>query len=151
MIANASTIFKELGRGEMILPKNNQRILVFDWGVPTHDQDAGSLRMYSLLKILISLDYKLTFIPNDGQRREPYTSDLIAGDIEVLFDIDIENYLKTRGGEFSIVILSRPYIAIKYLPLVRAYAINSKVIYDTVDLHWVRIERAARLYGQLSK
>jgi len=33
------------------------------------------------------------------------------------------------------------------LPAVRAYALNSTVIYDTVDLHWVRLHRAATLSG----
>ena len=37
----------------------------------------------------------------------------------------------------------------KYIPLIRAYALNSTVIYDTVDLHWVSIDRAATVTGEL--
>lgn len=132
----------------VVFPQNPLRVLVIDWMVPTYDQDAGSLRMYSLLKILVSLNYAVTFFPNDNELKEPYTSELREKGIEVLNNnINMQNYLKTRGGDFSIVILSRPDVAYKYLPMVRAYAVNCKVVYDTVDIHWVRNERAAKLYG----
>lgn len=127
------------------MPMTTKRILVIDRGVPTHDRDSGSLRMYSLLEILAGLDYHVTFIPGDGNPREPYTGDLKKMGIEVLAK-DIDRHLKSSGGLFSAVILSRPDEAFKFLPIIRKHAVNSKVIYDTVDIHWVRFQRAADLY-----
>jgi glycosyltransferase involved in cell wall biosynthesis len=62
--------------------------------------------------------------------------------------LDVEKYLEKKGPEFSYVILSRPEQAYKYISLMRAHAINSKIIYDTVDLHWVRYERGYKTTGQ---
>jgi glycosyltransferase involved in cell wall biosynthesis len=43
------------------------------------------------------------------------------------------------------VILSYPEVAYRYLPAIRAFAINAKVIYDPVDLHWLRMERESEI------
>ncbi|MCF8011059.1 MAG: glycosyltransferase family 4 protein [Clostridiales bacterium] len=123
-----------------------KHILVVDHSVPTYDQDSGSLRIYSILKILVDLNYSVTFIPCNQAQREPYTSDLQKIGIEVVFG-DVEDFLKTWGRLFKIVILSRPDEAFNFLPYIRAYAINSRIIYDTVDIHWLRNQRAADLYG----
>jgi glycosyltransferase involved in cell wall biosynthesis len=56
-------------------------------------------------------------------------------------------HLARHGHQYEFVLLSRPEVALRFLPAVRAYAINSTVIYDTVDLHWVRFHRAAALSG----
>jgi glycosyltransferase involved in cell wall biosynthesis len=122
----------------------NKHILVVDRFVPTYDKDSGSFRMFSFLTVLNDMGYKIVFLPDDLNRMEPYTSELQRMGIEVLNGhIDVEKYLERTGHLFSFVILSRPEQTLKYLALVRAYAINSYVIYDTVDLHWVRFERAS--------
>lgn len=123
-----------------------KRVLVIDQSVPTYDMDSGSCRMYYILKLLARLNYSVVFYPGDRLRREPYTEKLESIGVKVLFD-DLVSFLRTRGGDFSITILSRPDEAFKYLPYIRAYAINSKVIYDTVDIHWVRFERALKLHN----
>ena len=128
--------------------QEKNHILVIDRFVPTYDRDSGSLRMYSFLKILGELGYKITFLPDDLKKREPYTDDLQRLGIEVVYgNLDVEAYLRRRGHIFSIVLLSRPEQAFKYLPLIRDTAIHSLVIYDTVDLHCLRFERAAALNG----
>jgi glycosyltransferase involved in cell wall biosynthesis len=130
-------------------PKEKNHVLVVDRFVPLHDKDSGSMRMYSFLRILVELGYKVTFLPDDLQRTEPYTSELQAMGIEVLHGkIDIEKYLSKMGPIFSFVILSRPEQVFKYIPLIRAYALNSIILYDTIDLHWMRFERAASTTGK---
>jgi O-antigen biosynthesis protein len=126
--------------------KNN--VLVVDRFLPTYDKDSGSLRMFSFLRILSDLGYKVTFLPDDLQATQPYMDDLQNMGIEVVHgNIDIEKYLKNMAGIFSFVILSRPEQTFKYIPLMRAYAFNSSIAYDTVDLHWLRFERAAAING----
>lgn len=129
------------------MPKKGNSILVIDRGVPTHDQDSGSLRMYSILKIIAGLNFNATFFPADGKLREPYTGDLKTGGIEVISK-DLRQHLKNNGDRYSLAFLSRPDETFNFLPLVRAHAVNSKVIYDTVDVHWVRMTRAAELYKE---
>ncbi len=54
----------------------------------------------------------------------------------------IADLLSKRGAEFDIVVMSRHYIAVKHIDAVRAFAPEALVVFDTVDLHFLR-ERAA--------
>jgi glycosyltransferase involved in cell wall biosynthesis len=124
------------------------RVLVIDRSLPAYDMDAGSLRMYHLLVTMVSLGFKVTFLPDDLVRLEPYASELNRLGIEVLHGgLDIERYLKKEGGNFPYILVSRPGQAFKFIPLVRACSRNSWIIYDTVDLQWLRFERGYKVTG----
>lgn len=141
-------VFNKNGGSVFPGSEKKEHVLVIDRFVPTYDKDSGSLRMYTFLQILIDLGYNVTFLPDDLQKREPYVEDLQKMGIDVLYgNMNIEKYLESMGNVFSFVILSRPEQAFKYVSLVRAYAVNSSIIYDTVDLHWLRFERAAAISG----
>jgi glycosyltransferase involved in cell wall biosynthesis len=132
-------------------PRERNRVLVVDRWLPAYDKDSGALRMFSFLEVLRDLGYRITFLPDDLLNTEPYAGDLRRMGVEVLHgNIDIENYMKKNGGVFSHVIISRPEQAYKYIALMRAYAIHSSIIYDTVDLHWVRFERTGAVTGDKS-
>lgn len=124
-------------------------VLVVDRKAPAFDRDSGSLRMYELLRMLKALGYAVTLLPMSLDAGQEGYAGLIAREgIEVLpVDVDREHFLRHRGAGFSHVILSRPHEAHAMLPLVRAYAIHARVLYDTVDLHWVRFERGYELTG----
>jgi GT2 family glycosyltransferase len=47
--------------------------LVVDHMIPTFDQDAGSLRMFEILRMLKELDFAVTFIPFNGANIPRYT------------------------------------------------------------------------------
>jgi len=52
-------------------------------------------------------------------------------------------HIKAEGRSYSIVVLSYPEIMHSYAPLIRAYMPNAQLIYDTVDLHGIRLHREA--------
>ncbi len=125
-----------------------KRILIIDAVIPTPDQDSGSLRMVYMLNILKDLDCQVTLAPSTLEDIEPYGEDLRRSGIEVLcrpnYD-NLENHLKRHGGEIDVAILSRLTVADRFLPLVRRHAPQARVVYDTVDLHFLREERQAEL------
>ena len=45
---------------------------------------------------------------------------------------------------FDIIMISRHYIAVKHIDAVRAFAPKALVVFDTVDLHFLREQREAR-------
>ncbi|MBI5099766.1 MAG: glycosyltransferase [Nitrospirae bacterium] len=147
-IRNPVYSLKTLAR-KVTLSLSHQRpkdisILVIDRDLPRYDMDSGGLRMYSILKILRNLGYSVTFLPDDLKAVEPCRTEFQNFGIKVLCgDIDVEKYLADNGPSLTHVVMSRPEQAYKFISLVRAYAINSTVIYDTVDLHWLRFERAS--------
>jgi GT2 family glycosyltransferase/glycosyltransferase involved in cell wall biosynthesis len=126
------------------------RVLVVDACMLTPDQDSGSMRMQAALEILTALKCKVTFVADNLEYRQPYADDLAQRGIEVLFQPyvrSIADLLSKRGREFDVVMLSRHYIAAKHIDAVRAFAPDALVVFDTVDLHFLRAERLAELDG----
>jgi GT2 family glycosyltransferase/glycosyltransferase involved in cell wall biosynthesis len=126
------------------------RVLVIDACMLTPDHDAGSLRMQAILEILTSLRCKVTFVADNLEYRQPYVAQLQQRGIEVLFHpytTSIADLLSKRGDEFDMVVMSRHYVAVKHMEAVRTFAARALVVFDTVDLHFLRTERQAELEG----
>ena len=126
------------------------RVLVVDACMLTPDHDAGSLRMQAILEILTSLRCKVTFVADNLEYRQPYVTQLQQRGIEVVFHPfagSIAELLAQRSSEFDIVVMSRHYVAVKHLDAVRSFAPRALVVFDTVDLHFLRTERQAELEG----
>ncbi|MEB3341289.1 tetratricopeptide repeat protein [Okeania sp.] len=124
------------------------RVLFIEAEMITPDKDSGSFRTEKMLNILVNLNCKVVFVPDNLLGNQPYLSKLQAGGIEVLhtpFVTSIEEYIKLNGDLFDVVFLCRHYIAIKYIDHIRKYAPKAKIIFDTVDLHYLREERHAKL------
>jgi len=127
-----------------------RRLLVVDACLLRPDQDSGSLRMQELLEIATSLRCKVTFVADNLEHQQPYVRSLQDRGIEVLFHPyirSIADLMMKRGHEFDVVMLSRHYVAAQHLDTVRRYAPKARVVFDTVDLHFLREERLAAIDG----
>jgi glycosyltransferase involved in cell wall biosynthesis len=106
--------------------------------------------MLQLLTILQDLGFHVTFAPYNGQHLSPYTERMQDLGIECLYDpffVNFEAFFAQREQPFDLIILSRAETAVKVLPTCRAYAPSTPIIFDTVDLHFVRRQREAELTG----
>jgi O-antigen biosynthesis protein len=106
------------------------------------------VRMFSLLTSLRELGNGVTFIGDNLLRMEPYTQELQQRGVEVIFapyTVSIEDYLVRNGKYFDIVILSRAHIAIQHISNIKKYCPKAKVIFDTVDLQFLRESRRAEV------
>ena len=122
--------------------------LVVDFYFPSPDKDSGSMRMSGILRLLREQGFRLTFAADNGEEQNSYRQQLDGQGIETLQGYStILEHLGQQGGKYCYVILSRPDIAFRYLPAVRAFALNAEVAFDTVDLHWVRLEREMEISG----
>jgi GT2 family glycosyltransferase/glycosyltransferase involved in cell wall biosynthesis/2-polyprenyl-3-methyl-5-hydroxy-6-metoxy-1,4-benzoquinol methylase len=122
-----------------------KRVLVVDHYVPTFDMDSGSLRMFNLIKIFMELGYKVIFWPENKTFHEFYTRELQRIGVEVLYgEIDFEEYLKSYGKHIDLIFLSRPHVAMNFICAARKLT-NARIIYDTVDLHFLREGRRAKI------
>jgi GT2 family glycosyltransferase/glycosyltransferase involved in cell wall biosynthesis len=130
------------------------RVLVIDARVLCPDQDAGSMRMLSLLLILQELGFQVTFIPENLLSLSPYTDRMQELGIECLhfpFLPGFDTFFTKRGKEFDLIVLSRARVAEEMLPLCQKYVPNIPVIFDTVDLHFLRGHREAELTQNKAK
>src|SRR6202012_4074069 len=63
---------------------------------------------------------------------------------------DLAHWLRAHGHELRAVMLCRHTVAGQYASLVRKHAPNARLLFDTVDLHFLREKRAAELSGSAS-
>jgi len=129
-------------------PPDRKNILVIDHHVPMPDHDSGSLRMFQMLKILRQLGHRITFVPDNLANTRPYAGELQKHGIEVVYHPyvkKVRDYLKSHGSNFDVVVLSRCDFARRHMADVRLHAPQSRIIFDTVDLHYLRENREAQL------
>jgi GT2 family glycosyltransferase/glycosyltransferase involved in cell wall biosynthesis len=127
------------------------RMLIVDATIPEPDKDSGSVRMINLLRALIELGWKVSFATENRAYVAGYTERLQQLGVEVLYHPwmpEPANFLRDTGTLWDVVMLSRHYVATPLLPLVRHYAPRARVVFDTVDLHYLREERAAEIGGR---
>lgn len=130
------------------------RILIIDSSTPKPDRDAGSLSTFNLLKIYLDLGYDVTFIPSDLLYFGDYTESLRELGVRCLQRPEINSvkeHLQKEGSEYDFVVLCRAPIAALYIADIRRYASSAKILFDTIDLHYLREEREANLDGSQEK
>ncbi len=130
-----------------------KRALVVDACVLTPDKDSGSLRMFNLLQILQRLGYKVSFIADNLHYDAHYTPLLQAIGVECWYHPYLETvagHLQQHGSLYSLVVLSRADVAEKNIDAALRYAPGARILFDTVDLHFLRERRQAELTGSMS-
>ena len=152
----ADELIKKPANGDLAFlrepPRGRKNILVIDHHLPMPDRDSGSLRMFQILKLLHRLGHRVIFLPDNLAHIPPYTAELQKRGIKVVhhpYVKKVRDYLMEHGSEFDVVVLSRCQFARKHVADVRWYAPQSRIIFDTVDLHFLREESEARLTGDL--
>ena len=131
--------------------RTGKRILYIDHYVPMPDQDSGSLRTFYTLGILSWLGHDVTFWPENLAKFEPYVTELQQKGVEVILGPNnFEEFLARRGQFFDVVILTRPHIAINFVDKIEKIAPHCKIMYDTTDLHFLRLYRQAVLQNNSS-
>lgn len=121
-------------------------VLVADHQIPTPDRDSGSLRMHRLLHQLVELGERVAFFPCNGALPQPYTAELQRHGITVIADAaGQDTFLREAGAALRLAVLSRPQVGWKLLEDLRMLAPRCLVSYDTVDVHFLRLQRQAEL------
>jgi O-antigen biosynthesis protein len=123
-------------------------VLVMDNEVPTPDRDSGSRRLTAILQGLLDLGYAVTYLPHNGSRPVPYARQLERLGAEVLGSPEAHWHLvREMSDGVTHAWLARPHVADSVLPRLRADLPHVPVVYDTVDLHFLREQREADLKG----
>jgi GT2 family glycosyltransferase/glycosyltransferase involved in cell wall biosynthesis len=159
-IKDQELLLKKWGKHK---PKSYHRgnVLIIDPFLPMFDRASGSLRLFEIMKALIRMGFQLTYISRHGEYTDKYVPllqsmgvEVYAGDPMALQDfglyiigayLDVKKILQSKRYDY--VILSFWNIAEYYLPIVRRYSPESHVIIDTVDIHFLREFREAKMKG----
>lgn len=125
---------------------NRRRILVIDTMLPNPARDSGSLRLCMMLKLLHDDGWHVDLLPDDGR--------ITPADAERLHTYGVHAHsgsvlawLRKHGTVLDAILLCRLSVAAPYLAPSRHLAPQAMCIFDTVDLHFLREQRAAEVSG----
>jgi len=132
-----------------------RRVLVLEHCTLTPNEDAGSVTVFNLILLLREMDFQVTFIPEDNFLYMPeHTTALQRVGVEVLYApyvTSVEQHVQEFGGRYDLVFLFRPVVAERHLICIRKYCQKAKVLYHTIDLHFLRMSREAELQSDVEK
>jgi GT2 family glycosyltransferase len=128
-----------------------RRVLVIDHCTPTPNQDSGSIDIYNIMLFLREMGFQVTFIPEDNFLYMPkYTPALQRVGIEVLYApyyTSVEQHVKDSGNRYDLALLLRIGVVERHLKTIKKYCPQAKVLFHTVDLHYLRLAREAELFN----
>ena len=126
------------------------RVLVIDATTPTPDKDSGSMDAYNYMMIMRGLGFHVTFVPESVVFFDEYTRDLQRRGVECSYLPWVHSpkeAVERYAPEADIVMLCRVNVAAPLVDVVRHHAPRAQIIFDTVDLHFLRESRKAELLG----
>jgi hypothetical protein len=134
--------------------RQGTQVLVVDFVVPEIDKDSGSLRLLELLNIMIRMGYGITLQSDSVLSNAKYVLPLLASGIHVLAPGTLKQMAaQLNSGEgrdkaicpWQVAIISRRAVFVAQGDVLKQICPNIPVIYDTVDLHFVRERRSVEL------
>jgi glycosyltransferase involved in cell wall biosynthesis/GT2 family glycosyltransferase len=120
------------------------QVVVFDDCVPTPDRDAGSARMLHILRALSEWSHPV-LITLSKKARPEYERALWREGVETAPAPDFLRLVRAR--RFTAAILSRPHVAAGLLSSIRRADPRTRLVFDMVDAHSLRLSREHALTG----
>ncbi|KGM53076.1 glycosyl transferase [Lysobacter concretionis Ko07 = DSM 16239] len=130
------------------LSRYPRKVLLIDALTPRPDRDSGSLRLVNLMRMLREEGAHVVFLPADRRHGGADTRALQQLGVEVWyapFAARLPVWLREHGSRFDTVLVCRHYVMREMLPLLRRHAPQARIVFDTVDLHYLRERRGAEL------
>jgi GT2 family glycosyltransferase len=128
--------------------RRRARVLVIDACTPTPDRDSGSQRMFELMRLLQEEGCAVSFFAENRRHDGRYTEALQQAGVIAWWHPwigDVGAWLAAHGADFDLIVVSRHYVLSPLLDLLRRHAPRARLVFDTVDLHFLREEREAEL------
>ncbi|MEL6569298.1 MAG: glycosyltransferase [Pseudomonadota bacterium] len=135
---------------DMVDRRPKGSVLIYDADSPKPDKDSGSITAFFYMKLLTELGYRVTFVPENLQWSGRYSRDLQRIGVEVIhrpYARDPEQYVLENADRFDLFILSRVTAGGSFFPRLKAACPDKPIVFDTVDIHHLRMLREAELSG----
>ena len=123
---------------------------MLDHDTPCAARDSGSVRMLNFIRVLLGRRHHVTFAGVES-RRDGRLVDFRAGRVQMMLvrcnpsagrprDLSRPAQVPSLSFkcDYDLVVASRRSVAKAWLPLLRAVCPEAPVVFDTVDLHFLR-------------
>ena len=127
------------------------RAIVIDDSWPRPDRDAGSVDIVHLVQALRRFGFDVVLAAareHDGE--VPAREALIREGVRCLLPSDaasVEEFLEREGPTLDLCVLCRVYCGGRFLESALQHARKARIVFNTIDLNFLRVERQARLEG----
>ena len=128
--------------------RHRKCIVVIDHYVPQPDKDAGSRTMVQFMRLFLDAGMNVKFWPQNLWHDPVYTQPLQQMGIEVFYGLEyagrFEDWVRENGRFIDYFLLSRPYVAIEYIDVIRRHS-QARLLYYGHDVHHLRLQDQLRL------
>src|SRR5215208_2865035 len=124
------------------LPVSVRRALVCAPLLPEYDRESGSRRTFHLIEFLRDAGFAVSFIaqnPAAGEQR--YVRALQQRGVATYLGFNSQTDRLIAAGRFDLAVFAFWYLAEPYMPAIRRLSPSTRVIVDSIDLHFLRDAR----------
>ena len=119
---------------------SHKRVLVCSPVMPAYDRESGSQRIFDLIEFLREAGWAVSFAAKTANGDERYAKILRQRGVATFLGFDQIGQVIT-AGRFDLAILAFWHVAEPLIPVIRRLSPTTRVIVDTIDLHFVRNAR----------
>ncbi len=144
---------KRANNSAIELPVATKSILIVDSCVPRYDQDAGSVLMQGFLRSLVANGYSVWFYSGQADCEQKYVLRLLEIGVRYLdgcYFPDADELIRFVEPEIDVFMLTRVEPGGHYFEAVRRQCVEKPIIFNTVDLHYIRTERHYETEGHMN-
>ena len=121
---------------------STRRALVCAPLLPEYDRESGSQRTFHLVEFLRETGWAVTFIAENGRASdERYVRALQQHGVATYLGFDSLTDQLVAANRFDLAIFTYWYLAELYVPAIRKISPATRVLVDTIDLHFLRQAR----------
>ncbi len=126
---------------------HKKTVVVFCGMIPMHDRDSGSNRLKEIITAFVELGFYVTIICKNVYYDNTYIEYYSRKGVNVYYehdsDVNVEKYLRNRDAKYSW--FYSPNVFNDFYKISQKQLPHSKLIYDMVDIHHLRFERAIEI------
>jgi O-antigen biosynthesis protein len=128
----------------------NKSIVFFVGIIPAFDKDSGSNRLKEIIEAYIKMGYHVTIIKDKTYKADStYIEYYQRLGVNVFYEhnekISTEKYLSQFNSLSKIAWFYNPDVFDEYYEMAKKNLLNAKYVFDMVDIHHLRLQRAAEL------
>lgn len=127
----------------------NQKSIVFISNIlPSFDKDSGSNRLKEIIGVFLDSNYTCYYLVDNIHNQEKYYEYFKEKGVIIINkekDLNYTDKLKSDSENIDYVWFNGPNSFKKHFHFIKSTLPNTKVIYDMVDIHFLRYKRAIAL------
>lgn len=121
---------------------SGRRVLVGAPSLPAYDREAGWQRVHDFVGILLEQGWSVVYVAkNRAPGDERYARPLRQAGVAVFHADEVDMASLVAAGRFDLALFAFWHIGELWLPLVRRLSPATRIVVDSIDLHFVRHAR----------